>query len=176
MNLVVLYGRPAVGKLTVARILAERIGAPLFHNHLTVNLVLSVFPFGSPAFIEMRERIWMAVFRRAIAEGVPTLIFTFNPENTVSQAFIDGLFGEVAAAGGRVIPVELVAGESAIEARLGSQSRARAGKTLDLGTYRMLREKGAFDSPVLRSTHPPVDTGVLSPEEAADSVAALLGY
>ncbi len=174
MKFVFLFGRPAVGKLTVARALAARAGARLFHNHLTVNLVLSVYDFGTPGFIELRERIWMDVFRRAFSDRVPLLIFTFNPENTVPQRFVDGLFAEAAAAGAEVIPVELLASEAAIEARIGARSRQRDGKTLDVVAYRELRAKGAFESPVIRPARLRLDTERMTPEEAAERIAALL--
>jgi broad-specificity NMP kinase len=47
MRLIFLYGLPGVGKLTVARELAEFTGFKVFHNHLTVDLVGSVFDFGT---------------------------------------------------------------------------------------------------------------------------------
>jgi hypothetical protein len=174
MKILFLYGRPAVGKLTVAKALAARTGARLFHNHLTVNLVLSVFDFGTPAFIELRAKIWMDVFRRALAERVPVLIFTFNPENTVPQAFIDELFIEVVAAGGEIIPVELTASEASIEDRLGSESRRIERKTMNAAAYRELREKGTFDSPVILNPRLRLDTEVLSPADSAELIAALL--
>jgi hypothetical protein len=174
MGLVLLCGGPAVGKPTVAKVLAARTGARLFHNHMTVNLVLSIFDFGSPGFIDLREAIWTIVLRRALAERVPLLIFTFNPENTVPQRFIDELFSEFSAAGSEVISVELTAGEAVIEARIGSDSRSREGKTLDLDTYRVLRARGAFDSPVIRSPRLTLDNGKMTPLEAADRIAALL--
>jgi hypothetical protein len=174
VRLLLIYGRPAVGKLTVARAVAARTGGRLFHNHLTVNLVRSVFDFGTPAFVELRERIWMDVFRRALKEGVPLLIFTFNPEDSVPQRFIDELFSEVAAAGGEVIPVELTASESEIEARLGNESRRVERKLLDADVYRTLRAKGVFDSPVIPNPRLSLDTGRLSPAEAADRIAAVL--
>ena len=46
MRLVVLYGPPGVGKLTVGTELSELTGFKLFHNHLTVNLVTSVIHSG----------------------------------------------------------------------------------------------------------------------------------
>jgi hypothetical protein len=174
MKLLFIYGLPAVGKLTVARAVAERTGGRLFHNHLTVNLVLSVFDFGSPAFIELRERIWMDVFRRAIAEEVPLLIFTFNPENSVPQRFIDELFREVSESGGEMIPVELTAAETEIEVRLGSGSRRLERKTLDVKSYRALRSKGTFDSPRIPTPRLTLDTGRLSAAEAAERVAAIV--
>ncbi len=174
MKLLLLYGRPAVGKLTVARIVAERTGGRLFHNHLTVNLALAVYDFGTPGFVALRERIWNDVFRQALADRLPLLIFTFNPENSVPQRFIDGLFAAVAAAGGEVIPVELVASEAAIESRLGSESRRVAGKTLDAASYRDLRARGVFDSPVIPAARLRLDTEKLSPAESAQRIAALV--
>jgi hypothetical protein len=174
MKILFLYGRPAVGKLTIARAVAARTGGRLFHNHLTVNLVLSVFEFGTPAFVELRGKIWMDVLRRALAEKVPLLIFTFNPEDTVSQPFIDELFVEVAASGGEMIPVELLASERAIEERLGSESRRIERKTLGVAAYRELREKGVFDSPRILKPRLRLDTEALSPAESAERIAALL--
>lgn len=174
MRLLFLYGRPAVGKLTIARAVAARTGARLFHNHLTVNLALSLYAFGSPGFVELREQIWSAVFSRAVADRLPLLIFTFNPENTVPQRFVDELFAKITAAGGEVIPVEILAGEKEIEARLGSESRRLEGKTLDAGTYRKLRDTGAFDSPVIPSPRLRLDTGAMDAAAAADRIVALV--
>jgi hypothetical protein len=174
MKLLFIYGRPAVGKLTVARAVAARTGGRLFHNHLAVNLALSVYHFGTPGFVALRQQVWNEVFRRALADRLELLIFTFNPENTVPQSFIDALFSEVAAAGGEVIPVELVAAESEIEERLGSKSRRREGKIMDAAMYRELRAAGAFDTPVIPNPRLRLDTGELTPKKAAKRIAALL--
>ena len=65
MLLVFIHGAPAVGKLTVARELAGLTGFHLFHNHLTVDLVSSLFAFGTPSFVSLREQIWLAAFAEA---------------------------------------------------------------------------------------------------------------
>ena len=49
MKLVILYGPPGVGKLTVGRELAARTGFKLFHNHLTVDLVCCGVRLQDPA-------------------------------------------------------------------------------------------------------------------------------
>lgn len=174
MKLLFLYGRPAVGKLTVARAVAARTAGRLFHNHLTVNLALSLYDFGTPRFVELREQIWNTVFSRAMADRLPLLIFTFNPEETVPQRFIDELFDGIRADGSDVIPVELVASEHEIESRLGSESRRQDGKTLDANAYRELSGRGAFDKPVIPGCRLKLDMGRLSPAEAAEQIAALL--
>jgi hypothetical protein len=49
-QLVFLYGPPAVGKLTVAQELAARRPFRVLHNHLTIDPVATVLPFGTDAF------------------------------------------------------------------------------------------------------------------------------
>jgi hypothetical protein len=53
------------GKLTVAKDLAARTGMALFHNHLIVDAVGSVFRFGSDEFVRLRETFWLEVIRTA---------------------------------------------------------------------------------------------------------------
>jgi len=120
MNLVFLHGGPAVGKLTVARELAALTGFRLFHNHLTVDLVSSLFPFGSEPFILLREQIWLAAFAEAARNNV-SLIFTFNPERTVRESFVQDAIKAVAGAGGKVVFVELTCDESELERRLENE-------------------------------------------------------
>jgi hypothetical protein len=173
MKLVFLHGPPAAGKLTVARELAALTGWRLFHNHLTVNLALALHDFGTPGFVALREQIWFTAFRRAIAAKIPVLIFTFNPESTVPQRFIDELFAEITASGGEVIPVELTASETEIERRIGAASRHREGKLVDVELYRRLREAGSFSSPTIPGTRLRIDTEMTTPAEATRQIHAI---
>src|SRR5712672_481087 len=102
MKLIFISGLPGVGKLTVAKELSALTGYRLFHNHLVVDLLMSVFPFGSPQFVELRESIWLSVFEQACRGSLPGLIFTFNAENTVRQSFIANTEQILAAEGGTV--------------------------------------------------------------------------
>ena len=102
MKLIFLHGMPGVGKLTVARELAELTGFKLFHNHLTVDLVGSVFPFGSRQFIALRESIWLDVFARTASENLAGLIFTFAYDRSVPRDFIDKVHHQPACGNSRV--------------------------------------------------------------------------
>src|SRR5579862_3044933 len=102
MRLIFIYGMPATGKLTVARELAAITGYPVFHNHLVVDMVQSVFAFGTRPFVELREDIWLGVFRKAGENQLPGLIFTFAPEATVRQEFISNAVKTVGESGGSV--------------------------------------------------------------------------
>src|SRR5688572_10607276 len=121
MDLVFIYGPPAAGKLTIARELGQRTGFPVFHNHAAVDLLLEIFPFGSPAFVRLREEIWLEVVGEAAGTRVG-LIFTFNPERTVRLAFVPRLIRRVESADGRIHFVELVCPPREIERRLDHPS------------------------------------------------------
>ena len=54
MKLILLYGPPAVGKLTIAKELARLTGFKLFHAHLTSDVVEAIFPRGTPRFAHWR--------------------------------------------------------------------------------------------------------------------------
>jgi chloramphenicol 3-O-phosphotransferase len=148
MKLVFIHGAPAVGKLTVARALAQLNGFRLFHNHLTVDLVSSVFPFGSEPFGRLREQMWLAVFREAATNHV-SLIFTFNPEHTVSERFIQDAIEAVESAGGQVCFIELTCSQAELEQRLENPSRRKFGKLRSVEQYRALTDAGAFRFPKL---------------------------
>ncbi len=149
-KLIFLHGAPAVGKLTVARELADLTGFRLFHNHLTVDLVSSLFPFGSEPFVHLREQIWLAAFAEAARNHV-SLIFTFNPERTVRERFIQDAVEVMGNADGQIIFVELTCNEAELERRLEDASRKEFGKLSSLAQYRSLRDAGAFEFPKLPS-------------------------
>lgn len=51
MELVIIFGPPAVGKMTVGHELCKATGFKLFHNHALIEPVLDIFPFGSPPYV-----------------------------------------------------------------------------------------------------------------------------
>lgn len=173
MQLIFLYGPVAAGKLTVARALAARTGHALFHNHLIVDAVAAVFPFGSPSFVRLRERFWMDTFEAAAAEG-RSLIFTFAPEPTVAADFPLRVQAAVEAAGGSVVFVALTVPPEEQDRRLNAPSRSAFGKLTSLELLHSLRPQldaamTAMPAPLLI-----VDTAQIGPEEAATLIVTAL--
>jgi hypothetical protein len=175
MRLIFLWGLPASGKLTVANEVAALTGWKVFHNHLTVDLLLALFPFGSREFIELREKIWLSVFEAAAKNAASGLIFTFNPENTVRQAFINDTLSVVSRHGGSVLFVEVFCEESAIEKRLDTPDRRAFEKLISVVKFRELRGLGVFASPQMPDPQMRVDITRQSPYEAAVQIVEGLG-
>lgn len=172
MHLVFLHGPAASGKLTTARALEQRLGYPVFHNHLVVDLLTTVFPFGSEPFVRLREQFWTAVFTDA-ARADRSLLFTFAPEGTVRPGFPSRAREIVEGAGGHVRFVRLHVGEAEQERRIGSESRRRFHKLTDVETLRSLRHG------LQHVEQPPVDlevdTDVSSAEQTAQAIVEHFG-
>ena len=175
MKLIFLHGLPGVGKLTVARELADLTGFKVFHNHLAVDLVESVFEFGSLPFIELREKIWLEVFSQAVAAGLTGLVFTFAYDRTIQGSFIENTRRIIESAGGDVLFVELRCSAEELEERIEDPSRQRFGKLSSVSRFHELKESGAFVDPGMPSGRLVVDTTGLSAIDAADRIVRELG-
>ena len=176
MQLVLLFGRPGVGKLTVGELLAAETGFPLLHNHAVVDLVQSLFAFGTPAFVSLRERLWHESVGAAIAARLPGMILTFAPESSVTDDFVPSLERRVKAGGGRLRLIELRCSEAALEVRLVAKSRLRFGKLRDLALYRELETAGVFDRPQMPPAELVLDVSEAEPLESARAIAKHLGH
>ena len=77
MSLVIIFGPPAVGKMSVGHELQELTGLRLFHNHATIELVLQFFPFGDPGFFSLVRELRHRVMDAVAASELPGLIFTY---------------------------------------------------------------------------------------------------
>lgn len=131
MRMIFLHGPAAAGKLTTARALARRTGFAVFHNHLVVDALVALFPFGSDEFVRLRDLYWMSAFRAAAAARRP-FIFTFAPEATVPPDFPARAAAAVTEQGGRVSFVALRVSPEEQESRIENADRREFNKLADL--------------------------------------------
>lgn len=187
VHLVMLFGPQAVGKLTVGRELARRTPYRLFHNHATIEPLLEVFDWGTPAFETLKLEFRRRVIEEAVASGLPGLVFTYvwSLDQAEDTAYVEQLIAPVLDAGGRVDFVELYADEATRLGREGTPLRldAKASKRdvarqrehlVEWGrTYRL--STGPEQTFPLDRPHHRLDNTHLSPGEAATEIARLLG-
>ena len=111
MHFVCVFGPPAVGKMTVGREIARLTGFKLFHNHMTVDPVLDIFPFGSPPFTRLVDEFRRRIIEEAVAADLPGLVFTFVwGLNAESDRDLVASYVDIAeSGGGKAAFVELYA-------------------------------------------------------------------
>lgn len=171
MKLVFVYGPPAAGKYTVSQRVAQITGLALFHNHLVVDTVASVFPFGSPSFVRLREQFWMDVFKAAVAED-RSLVFTFQPEGSVSPAFAQRVVDLVRGAEGEVLLVHLKLSADGQLARIANEDRAKFGKMRDAELLAKLQAEFEACQRAMPAADLVIDTETVTAETAAAMIAA----
>ncbi|WP_127573405.1 hypothetical protein [Georgenia faecalis] len=74
MRLLVLFGPPAVGKMTVGREIAARSAFRLFHNHAVIEPLLEVFDYGTPPFDRLLSAWRAQVVEEAASVGTDLLL------------------------------------------------------------------------------------------------------
>jgi hypothetical protein len=182
VHLIMLFGPSAVGKMTVGRELSTITGYPLFHNHMSIEPVLDIFPWGSPGFVRLTKQLRRGVVEEAVAAGMPGLVFTYvwALEDPGDREYVDWLTQPVREADGRVDFVELYADQATRLAREGTPLRLehkRSKRDLDATRQRLLADdvahqlstRGDFVYP---EQHLRLDNSRLSPTEAAARIAA----
>jgi AAA domain len=170
-QVVFLFGRPGVGKLTIGELLSTETGYRFLHNHAVVDLVTSLFSFGTSPFVALRERLWLDAIDACLAAKQSGVIMTFAPEATVTDEFIPTLHKRVTAGGGSLRFIELRCSEEELEIRIEAQSRERFGKLRDVDRFRKLDKAGAFDRPKMPPAELVVDTSHTEPLESARAIA-----
>jgi hypothetical protein len=174
MKLIVIYGAPAAGKLTIGAELAKRTGFKLFHNHLSIDCVKPVFDFGTAPFLRLIETIRFATIAEAAREGVD-LIHTFVYASGEDDEHFARLIASAEDNGGEVHLVLLTCDPEELRARIGSESRIRMGKLTNPGSI-----DGSLSRYDLRSTFPGreslvIDTTKLDPSCAAELIIERFG-
>ena len=113
MTLVIIFGPPAVGKMTVGLELEGLTGFRLFHNHMTVDPVIRLFPFGSAAYARLVGEFRQRIFEEFSASDQPGLVFTFvwALDSEEDRRFVDKTMKTFAEKGADVWFVELEASQ-----------------------------------------------------------------
>ncbi|HSW80074.1 MAG TPA: hypothetical protein VLG47_04845 [Candidatus Saccharimonadales bacterium] len=177
MKLLILFGPPAVGKLTVAEILEKQTDFKLFHNHMITDGLMKIFGANSPSEDKLSRLIREAVIGEAAEAGID-LIFTYvwNFLLPKGKNNIDAYKAQYESRGGEVIFVELDASREVRMNRAEDPERYKIKPNTvnadDIAGYVHDR----FTSPTpfyFPENYFKIDTNDKSPQQVADEILNL---
>ena len=178
-NLIVVCGPHAVGKMTVAESLRDKLRYNMMMNHDSIELSDRIFGFATPAQKELNEEIRQKVFSLAVKHNVD-MIFTYvcafdEPEEREYLTELKDLFEQ---SGGQFYFVELSAD---IETRLARNETPhrmeRKASKRDVAWSRTNLLDGAAkyrlnsaEGETWFENHLKIDNSHLEPDQVADLV------
>ncbi|HEC64147.1 MAG TPA: hypothetical protein ENI23_02505 [bacterium] len=170
MILIFIYGPPSVGKLTIGKALAEITGYKLFHNHLTVNLVTSVFPFATQEAQELMAQIRLSIFKQGITANVPGIISTQIYSKPETDHFIKQILKLFQKTTGQVHFVQLKTTDEMLLKRVVSEDRKKYGKTVSPKELKEMISNYILKSKIPFVESLTIDNTKLNPEDCAAKI------
>jgi cytidylate kinase len=162
---------PGVGKLTVAKLLAEKLRAHLIDNHLILDLVLSLCDRGSAEYLSLIRKFMAGVLEEIASKPNQTFIFTnaLAAENAVDRERFEFLSQFAQSHQIRFIQILLECDLEENKRRIISTGRKLKSKLMDADELEKLSRNYAI-------YHPPaefalmIDTTDLSAEEVSERI------
>lgn len=175
MKLLFLYGPAAVGKLTVAREIAELTGYPIFDNHLSIDYAAKLFAWSTPNYVRLLRAVRLFTFQQMAGMGLEGLIFTFVYTPPSSDEFIFRVLEVCEQSSIKPLFIKLEASREVLLERVGLPERQALKKlSRPERLLRMLDEQGALEAiPYVESLT--LDTGRLAPQVAAAKIVQHFG-
>lgn len=188
MRLLLIFGPPAVGKMTVGRAVAARSQFRLHHNHAVIEPLLEVFDYGTPAFVKLRDEWRQQVFDEAARSGTD-LVFTFvwSLGIEADTQLVRAMIAPYVAQGAEVAFVELTAGldtrleRNRTEHRLAEKRSKRDVVWSDTNVRELeshVMNTGAVDTPadslLAQHRHLVLDNTDLAAERSAERILTCL--
>jgi len=178
-NLIVISGPHAVGKMTVAESLKEKIGYALMINHDSIEVSFKIFGIDNDAQRELNKLVRKDVFDVAIKYNVD-MIFTYVTmyDKKSDMDYLNGLRDLYEASGGKFYYVELEADEETRLQRNVTPHRLESKKSkndIERSTKMLLDSKkehklNTEEGEKIFSTHIKINNTNLEPMEVADII------
>ncbi|MDC8639240.1 AAA family ATPase [Xanthomonas hortorum] len=171
-KLMMLYGPPAVGKLTVGKELEKRLSASLCHNHLTYDLATALLAADS-TFHTRRQfdcRLRLGAMALLFESDHRDVITTFCYGGPDDDWYIDALQALCAEHRTRPYFVQLRARNDQLIDRVENVDRRAFGKVNSCVQLAAILQECAYLVPIRADKHVCIDTSELSPRDAAVAI------
>ena len=174
MNLIILIGAGAVGKMTVGQELMKITDYRLFHNHMMIEPVIEIFGKYEGAVVnKLRDDIFDAFMNTKYTGMIFTYMWAFDLQS--DWDYVDYLTKKFEATGGTVYYVELVADRDVRIERNKTENRLKnkaSKRDIVLSQDRMIREETKYrlvslDGEINFKNYIKIDNTNLEPAEVA---------
>lgn len=129
MKLIILYGQPATGKRTTGLELSRITNFPLFHNHVSIEVVRSIFSKKDESYFDLVESVRMNVFEHFFKAKKDGMIFTwFYWGDKRDLNFVKNIHELSIALGFKVYCVKLNTSVNELKTRVNSDQRRQLNK------------------------------------------------
>ena len=172
MKLVVIYGPPAAGKLTVAKELAKITGFKIFHNHLTNDLLSSVLKFGTQHYWAHVHDMRMNVLKIAAKHKVKGVIYTFCYAHKLDDKNVKHMLKSLGRHDVKFFFVNLYCSKDELFKRVSSDSRKKFGKIKHRKVLTSVLKKWELFKPIPYVKNLEIDNTRMSPKMVAKKIKA----
>ncbi len=171
MKIIIIHGAPAVGKLTVAQALAKKTGYMILHNHMTIDLAVQLFPFGSTSFYRLIQKLRLTILEEVAKVGYTGIIWTTGlPNNPEIRTFYKKLDKFMKRKGGSTHYVHIVCDFEEQKKRVKNVSRKKFGKPQTIEQLKKTMREIDFTPGHLGGSTLRIDNTYLSPQKVAEQI------
>lgn len=185
MELIIITGPMAVGKMAVGMEISKKTGLGLFHNHMTIEPVIKLFPYGTKEANYLINHFRSEIFKTMVNSEMPGMIFTFVWAFDLQEDhdYINNLIKQFEEKDATVYIVEL---EADLETRLERNKtplrlQEKASKRDVPATEERMKKIGdkyrltSNEGEVKHKNYFRLKNDDLTPEEAADRIISHFG-
>jgi RNase adaptor protein for sRNA GlmZ degradation len=170
MKLVIIYGPPASGKLTVARELEKLIGFKVFHNHVTNDIIARFveFKLENEVFWKYVRKLRKLIYNMAISEDIDLITtYCYVPED---DKHLKPFIKRMKKRGVKMYFVNLDCGERELHKRLKNPSRKKYKKLKNRNVLRKIMEKHDFYTSIPYVNSYKINNDKLSAKKVAEMI------
>ena len=172
-KLYIITGAPASGKLTITKRVCNEKNK-LFHNHLTVDLALSLFPFGTKEYTNLCEKIREFCIEAAFKNGIENLFFTFCYEGEVDIPFLNNLETISNRLNVSVKYVHIFVERDVLMNRVSNNERFKFGKITEAKKLESVLNSWKCEKPIPDRDSTIINNSNLSIDEAVEKLSQII--
>jgi tRNA uridine 5-carbamoylmethylation protein Kti12 len=177
MKLIILYGPPAAGKLTIANELASIADIKVFDNHQVIDIIEPIVTRKYADFAKLIYDTQRSIIKATVKADQLNVVITFpyaaNLEGDVD--FLTELVNSTREQGSEAYPVFLTCDTEMLMKRVLEPSRKTYGKITTTEIMGQMIEMHDFDTPLQITGNATFNTKDMSAKDVATEIKKLAG-